>query len=298
MDITERAVTAADGRVLHAYTAGSDAAMPFVLHHGTPGSGLPFAPFVEHVLERDLRWVSHDRSGYGGSTRHEGRSVADCAADVAAILDAVGAGECYVAGWSGGGPHALACAALLPDRVRAAATIAGVGPYGVPDLDFLAGMGQENVDEFSAALVGGEPLAAMLEGSSKEVLAASVEELADVFGTLLPPVDRAAFTDEVAAYFKDSSEVAFRDGSWGWYDDDVMFVRDWGFDLGSIRAPIAVWQGELDKMVPFAHGRWLAANVPGARAHLHADHGHISIAVGSFARVVDDVVAMAAPRLP
>src|SRR5437762_921361 len=137
MDISTELVELPDGRRVEICTAGPDDGVPLVLHHGTPGGGRIYEPFAREATARGLRMVTYSRPGYGSSSRNEGRDVAACAADTAAILDHLGADRAYTAGASGGGPHTLACAALLPERIVACATIAGVGQFGVEDLDFL-----------------------------------------------------------------------------------------------------------------------------------------------------------------
>ena len=89
---------------------------------------------------------------------------------------------------------------------------------------------------------------------------------------------------------------AFANGVWGWYDDDLAFVRPWGFELASIRSPVSVWQGRQDLMVPFAHGEWLVEHVPTARARLRPEHGHLSLAVGSMGEILDDLLTAARER--
>lgn len=277
-----------DGRSLDAWIADPADGIPLVYHFGTPGAGLPYPPFVDVLAARGLRWVSFSRPGYGSSTRRPGRRVADVAADTAAVLDSIGAERAYVAGWSGGGPHALACAALLPERVIAAASLAGVAPYPADGLDWLAGMGAENVVEFQAALEGPEALIKFKESAWPTFRDITASEVAAAFGDLVDEVDRAsATTGPVASFLADLFHEALREGYWGWFDDDMAFTKPWGFDLGSIRRPVHVWQGPHDRMVPFAHGEWLVANVGGACAHLHAEHGHISLVVDSFAAIVD-----------
>jgi pimeloyl-ACP methyl ester carboxylesterase len=291
-------IPALDGRALDVWISGGSEGVPLISHHGTPGSGLPYQPFIPIANERGLRHVAYSRPGYGASDRLEGRSIADCAADVTAILDHLGATRCYTIGGSGGGPHALACAALLPDRVIAAATIASVGPFDAPGLDFLAGMGQENVKEFGLAIAGNRD--ALLEFMQRDVEATEtgdIQELIQVMGELLPPVDLAVVNGPLAEHLLHSNTEAFRGGVWGWYDDDLAFVKDWGFDLDAIAVPVALWQGRLDKMVPFAHGEWLIERVPTAAARLPDEHGHLSIAVGSYAQILDDLLALAEGRI-
>jgi pimeloyl-ACP methyl ester carboxylesterase len=283
-------VNAADGRTLEVQTAGPDEGVVLLFHHGTPGSGLPSPGLVAAATERGLRYVSVARPGYAGSTRRPDRSVADVAEDAAAVLDDLGVDRCYTLGWSGGGPHAMACAALLSDRVIAAATIGSVAPYGVAGLDFLAGMGRENIEEFGAALAGSAALIPMLEGWASAVRGVTGSEVADSLGDLIPPVDRAALTGEFADSVAADIRHSLEPGIWGWHDDDLAFARPWGFELDSIRVPLTLWQGGQDRMVPFAHGAWLSEQVPGVRAHLLAEHGHLSLAVSSIDSILDELV--------
>jgi pimeloyl-ACP methyl ester carboxylesterase len=222
--------------------------------------------------------------------RASGRRVVDCAADVAAILDAVGAERCYTVGTSGGGPHSLACAAALPERTRASGTIAGVAPWGESDLDFLAGMGPENVEEFGAALEGEERLRPVLERWAVELADVTPEQIAESLGGLVSDVDKRALTGELARWFVDSSREALRVSIDGWLDDDLAFTRPWGFDLGSIEVPVLLRQGEQDLMVPPAHGRWLAARIAGVDARIDPSHGHISLGA-SLGPLLDEMLA-------
>jgi pimeloyl-ACP methyl ester carboxylesterase len=292
MTFTSESFTLPGGRTLDVFVAGPADGTPLVFHHGTPSAGIPFGPFVDIAGERGLRWVSYSRPGYGESSRHEGRSVADCAADVVAILDRLGVERFFTGGASGGGPHTLACAALLPDRVLGCAAIAAVAPYEAEGLDWMAGQGPENVAEWDAALEGHEALAAFMKDEGDHMLAAdSPDEFIDALAGLLPPVDRAALTGDYAAYMIANSHRALARGTWGWFDDDYAFMKPWGFSLDDIAVPVALWQGDQDLMVPFAHGEWLAAHVGGGRPHLLPGQGHLSIAAGSFAQVLDDLIA-------
>jgi pimeloyl-ACP methyl ester carboxylesterase len=284
------AISTPDGRSLDVWLEGPPDGTPLVYHLGTPCAGLPYQPFVDAAAAHGLRWVSFSRPGYGSSTRKPGRSVADVVADTATVLDAIGADQAYVAGWSGGGPHALACAALMPDRVIAAATVAGVAPYPAEGLDWLAGMGEENVVEFEAALEGPQALIAFKEQAWPVFRDITADQVAASFGDLVDEVDRAGATGPVAAYLAALFREALREGYWGWFDDDLAFTKPWGFELASIRRPVHVWQGAHDRMVPYGHGEWLAAHVGGSCAHLHAEHGHITLAVDSFAGIVDALI--------
>jgi pimeloyl-ACP methyl ester carboxylesterase len=278
-----------DGRSLDLYLAGPPDGTPLVFHCGTPGSGIPFRPFVEALAERGLRYVSWNRPGYGSSTRQPGRYVVDVVADTATALDHLGAERCYVLGWSGGGPQAMACASQLPERVGAVATIGGVAPWPAEGLDWLAGMGAENVEEFTASLEGPDALIAFKERNWPIFSKITAQEVADALGDLIDDVDRGSLTGEFAEWMALILREGLREGYWGWFDDDMAFIRPWGFDLASIRVPVHIWQGAHDRMVPFAHGEWLAAHVGGACPHLFAEHGHLSLAVDSIGRILDEL---------
>ncbi len=271
-------VTLPDGRILEYLVEGDPDGLPLVLHHGTPGSAVPFPKGSAAAADRGLALVMYTRAGYGGSTPDPDRTVGDVAADIAALLDHLGREEFVTLGWSGGGPHSLACAALLPDRCRAAATGAGVAPYhNGGTLDFLAGMGPENVEEFSAALAGREQLLPYLETEASKLTGVTPEDIADALGGLVSPVDKAYATGDHARRMHEAMRNGLREGVEGWAGDDLAFTKEWGFDLGAIKVPVSVWQGAQDLMVPFAHGKWLAEHVPGARVHLYDDEGHLSL---------------------
>jgi pimeloyl-ACP methyl ester carboxylesterase len=250
-----------------------------------------FAGLVEEGERRGLRHVTYSRPGYGSSERNPGRTVADCAQDVSAIADALGVERLLTVGWSGGGPHALACAALLGERVAAAATVASVAPRDAEGLDWLAGMGEENLEEFAAAEGGDErQLRAYLETASEEISNAGGSELAAAMGDLVSEVDREALSGEFAEHLATSMKAGLEHGPWGWFDDDIACIRDWGFALAQISRPVTVWQGAQDRFVPFAHGSWLAANVPGARAQLSEAHGHVSLLLDCYGQLLDELV--------
>lgn len=278
METTRAVVGLSGGRQVDVWTRNLDRAAALLLHGGTPCSGLPSAAVVAAADRARLGYLSYSRPGYGDSTRQPGRSVADCAADVAELAGALGVRRLHVVGWSGGGPHALACARLLPGLVASTATIGGVAPWGAEGLDWLAGMGPENVEELGLAVEGEAALRPWLEREAETLGRVTGPEVAEALGGLVDAVDRealtGAFAEEVAATFRE----ALRTGVWGWLDDDLAFASGWGFELHTIATPVSVWQGALDRMVPFDHGRWLAALVPGATAHLLPDEGHLSLA--------------------
>jgi len=291
---TRLMVQARDGRRLEVLTSGADDGLPLLFHTGTPGGLVAFPPMAEAEAARGLRTVMYARPGYGESTAQPGRLVADCAADVAAILDHLGADQFVTAGWSGGGPHALACAALLPDRCLAAASLAGPAPRRAEGLDWLAGMGPENIGEFTAAAEGGEKLDRMLAGAVAELADVTGEQVAASLGGLLSAADQAVLTGAFADYLAESFRAAVRGGAAGWRDDDLAFVGDWGFSLADCAAvPTAVWQGDQDLMVPFSHGTWLAAHVPGARAYQRLGEGHLAFGAATYGLVLDDLLDLA-----
>lgn len=270
-------VTLPDGRVLHAFDAGDPSGALFIYHHGTPTSGVISAKTAEVAAQKGVRVVSYDRAGYGGSSRHLGRRVSDVAADIAVVADTCGVERFHTWGNSGGGPHVLACAALLGSRVIAAATVASVAPFDADGLNFLAGMGQDNLDEFGAAVAGEAPLRAYLEEARQEILSATPEGLHESMESLLPPVDRKVLTGDRAIAALASMTHGLRDGVDGWIDDDLAFVRSWGFEVEGIDVPVLVLQGGMDLMVPFAHGEWLASRSDRLTSWLPSEEGHLSM---------------------
>ncbi|NUR28951.1 MAG: alpha/beta fold hydrolase [Catenulispora sp.] len=283
-----------DGRTLEYVVAGPEDGTPLVFHHGTPFAAVLFEPMVAAAARHGLRMVMHSRPGYAGSSELPGRAVAAVADDVSALLDELGADAFVTVGWSGGGPHALACAALLPERCRAAASVAGVAPYGAEGLEWLDGMGAENLEEFAAATAGEGPLTSYLNAQVESLAQVRGDQIAAALGDLVSEVDKRALTDEFAEYTAAAFRKAVSEGVAGWRDDDLAFVADWGFDLAAIQTPVSLWQGAEDRMVPLAHGRWLASQLPGASVQLRPTEGHLSLMLDRF----DDIVADLAARLP
>jgi pimeloyl-ACP methyl ester carboxylesterase len=282
-----------DGRTLEVVEAGAPEGPVVVAHHGTPGSGRFYRSEVESAQERGLRLIAYSRPGYAGSTPQPGRDIAAAAADVAAILDSLGVERFATYGTSGGGPHALACAALLGDRCAAAATLAGVGPADAPDLDFMAGMGEGNIAEFGAAREGREALTEFCRADAAGIAEATPEELADAFRPHLSDVDAAALTGEFAEHLLGSIVDGLAPGVEGWVDDDLAFLAPWGFDVAAIEVPVLVWQGEEDLMVPAPHAAWLREHVAGAQGETLPGEGHLTV----FTNRVGGVHAWLAERL-
>ncbi len=282
-----------DGRDLEVRVVGPEEGPLLVFHHGSPGAAVPFPMLEDEAAGRGLRLASFSRPGFGASSRRLGRCVADVAEDVAALADHLGADRLLALGWSGGGPHALATAALLPERVLAVATLAGVAPYDAEGLDWTEGMGQDNRIEYPLAASDPEGLLRWMEPQVEALRDVTAEEVTGALRSLVSPVDEQALTGGLATFVAASFRRAFARGPWGWYDDDLAFVAPWGFDLGAIRAPVAIWQGAEDRFVPPSHGRWLAEHVPTARPRLRPEHGHLSL-VRELGEVLDDLIDLAA----
>jgi len=266
-----------DGRTLEVHEEGDPDGFPVVVHHGTPMAGLQYAPHVRLAEEQGVRLVGYDRPGYGGSTRHADRTVADCVADVHAIADALGLERFASWGISGGGPHVLACAARCDDRLVAVASLASVAPYGAEGLDWLEGMGEGNHVEFGKALAGEQVLRPFLEEEAAQLRAATPEGLAEVMITLLGLEDRAALTGALAGYFVECNHHAFARGVDGWVDDDLAFAADWGFSLQEIDRPVLVVHGDDDRFVPVSHGHWLTGRIPGVETRIDPHDGHVTL---------------------
>lgn len=279
------AVLTADGRTLCVESGGDPAGRPVLVHNGTPNSRLMMASWLRDAEQRGIHLISYDRPGYGGSTAHPGRTVADCAQDVRAIAQALGIDRLAVWGFSGGGPHALACAALLPDLVTAVASLASLAPYGGEGLDYFAGMGQANVDDIRLML--DDPQAAREKSHQDRVdmLAATPEGLHELMASLLSPTDAAALTFEIATELVAKDQSGLAPGDEGWWEDGVAHLAPWGFDVSDITIPVQLWHGADDQFVPFQHGQWLAARIPGVDAHLSDTGGHLTLAVNRVPEV-------------
>ncbi len=286
----------AGARSIDLLIGGASDGPALILHHGTPSDATIWGDLDETARARGLRLFAISRPGYATSSRRRGRTVADAAEDVALVLERYAVPWFVTAGWSGGGPHALATASLLGARCRAAATLAGVGPYAVPGLDFLAGMGPENHAEFGAALRGEASLRAWLAENAADYARLTGPELVSAFGGLIPQVDKDVLAGSFAKAFAATTRRALAGGFDGWIDDDLAFIEPWGFSLASIGVPVTVWQGDLDLMVPAAHGAWLASAVPGAVARTAPGHGHISLVTTFRNAIVDDLLTQAERR--
>jgi len=263
---TETDVGLPDGRTLHVYDippGEADTRLTVLWHHGTPNTGEPPEPLLAASSRLGVRWVGFDRPGYGGSTPHPGRTVGSVADDAAAVADALDVERFAVMGHSGGGPHVLACAALLPRRVIAAVSISGLAPFDAVELDWFAGINASGTAELRAATRGRAALERTLADG-------------DYDPEMFTPADHAALENDQAWLMT----VVRRGGANGpgpMVDDDLAAVSPWGFDPSEISAPVLILHGEQDRVVPVDHGRWLAGTCPSSQLRTGPDDGHISI---------------------
>lgn len=273
------------GGVLHAYDTGPATApdgrptLPLVWCHGTPNIGAPPRPLLGPARRLGLRFVAYDRPGYGGSTARPDRSVGSAAADVAAVLDALGLDRCAVVGHSGGGPHALACAALLPGRVVAAVSGAGLAPADADGLDWFDGMAASGVASLRAAAAG---------RAAKE----AHERSAPPYDPEFTEADLDALRGPWA-WFGDVVGPASAQGPAPLVDDDLAYVAPWGFDPADVHVPVLLLHGDEDRVVPVAHARWLAAHLPDAELRVVPGTGHISVLTAA-----DDALRWVADHRP
>jgi pimeloyl-ACP methyl ester carboxylesterase len=269
---TEADLRLPDGRTLRWYDAGpSDPGRLAVFwHHGTPNLGSPPRPLFAAAERLGLRWVSYDRPGYGGSTPCPGRDVASAAGYTAAVADALGLGRFAVLGHSGGGPHALACAALLPERVVGAISGAGLAPFGAEGLDWFAGMAASGVASLRAAAAG------------REVKVRHEAAHGDAYDPEFLPEDWAALEGSWA-WLGEVAQAAMAQGRGGLIDDDLAYVTPWGFDPAQVKAPALLLHGRRDRVVPCSHGEWLARRCPAAELRLSPEDGHVSVLRGAEA---------------
>ena len=275
----EHRISAPDGRTLAVAEWGDPDGLPVLFVHGTPGGRISwFGPDPSIDARHHLRRLTLDRPGYGESTRRPGRRVVDFVSDVSSIVDALGIDRFAVTGGSGGGPHALACAALLSDRVLRCLAVVSAAPLGAQALAeqaWLGGMTQGNVDEFRAALAGEAAVRALCEAERATMLDRLAQGRSDLLGDSyeLAEEDRVQMARHAAVIAAQMGQ-GLAPGVDGWVDDDLALVAPWGFDVADIRVPVRLSYGRADTLVPAAHGDWLAANIPGAVAEV-SEVGHM-----------------------
>jgi pimeloyl-ACP methyl ester carboxylesterase len=273
-------------RQLSVESWGAPDGTPIFLLHGTPGSRCGPRPRSSLLYRLGVRLLSFDRPGYGQSTAQPGRTVADAARDVLAIADRLGLPEFGVVGRSGGGPHALACAALLPDRVISAATLVGVAPSDAEDLDWFDGMTRSNVEEY--AKVDASPAAIRAELAERAGrLRDDPESLLRFLRPELTGSDLRVVEDvSIRTQLTDTYAEAMRGGGQGWIDDVLALRQPWGFELSAIKPPVLLWHGADDRFSPVQHTRWLAAQIPGSTLRVQNDAAHFTAI-----KILPDVLA-------
>jgi pimeloyl-ACP methyl ester carboxylesterase len=284
-----------DGRRADVRVSGPAGGLALVFIHGSPGSRDPIRVWERAAHARGLRLVSLSRPGYGESDRHPGRAVVDVVSDTAAVLQVLGVPRCVVVGWSGGGPHALACAARL-DAAAAVLSLAGFAPYDADGLDWFEGLPDDSVAEFAAAVRGEDDVRPVVARWRDEVLDVTGADFASGLEPLLAEGERtvltAEFFDDVALTVREG----FRAGVDGCVDDDLAFVRPWGFDLAEISIPTVIAHGSADLLVPSAHGRWLTSRIPGALSRFDTGDGHFSLAIRRVDAMLDELLEAAGER--
>jgi pimeloyl-ACP methyl ester carboxylesterase len=277
---TTHTVATSDGRDLHVAEGGEPDGRAVFMHAGTPGGAEPLRRgWSDDAAARGLRLIAYDRPGYGPSTPQPGRTVADAAADTATIADALGVERFLTWGHSGGGPHALACAVLLPDRVDAAAVMASPAPFDADGLDWFEGQAEDNVNEHRAAVDGERRLRMLLAPAREALLSAQPNQMLDGMGSLLAGPDAELMHGEVAEYLLAGTKHGIEHTVDGWVHDDRAFVTPWGFDPAGARVPVLLWHGVQDRFIPVAHGRWLARRVPGAEARISEEDAHLTLSI-------------------
>jgi pimeloyl-ACP methyl ester carboxylesterase len=283
--------TLQDGRELEYEVVGPDDALTVVFQHGTPGCTVMAQHIQRPILQAGLRLVSYSRPGFGLSTRQPGRCMGDAAQDVRQLLDHLGADTCISAGWSGGGPSALAVAALLPQRVVCTLVMSSIAPFDAPDLVWTEGMGEQNADELLIALEGEDAIRPIIEDEAAQYVDPDLDTVLRMMSTLLPGVDRAVLDEEFGRFMVANMIGCTLTGADGWVDDALAAVQPWGFSVEQITGPVFLWHGDSDLMVPFGHGVWLANNIPNVTEHLLLREGHLSLSAHHAETMIAEVVA-------
>ncbi len=276
-----------DGRGFEYLDNGKESKKAILFLHGTPGDATAWLKWLDEISE--VRAIATSRPGYGLSDRQFGRTVATDLANQSEVLDHFGIKSFVSIGWSGGGPHSLNM--TRDSRCVAAFTLAGVGEFGRSDLNFLEGMGPENHDEFGEAIKGEAAITDWMERNAPGFKNVTGADLIEAFGGLIGDADKRALTNEVAEANAATLRRALEKSFTGWIDDDLAFVRDFGFEISKIDKPVVLWQGDDDFMVPKAHSEWLAKHIPGSQLRFVPGHGHISLGEEFRPKIIEDALS-------
>jgi pimeloyl-ACP methyl ester carboxylesterase len=266
-----------DGRTLQVAESGDSDGIPVVFHSGTPGSYVLPASIIQDAKAHGVRLISYDRPGYGESTPWSSRTVGSAAQDVAAIAKYLHLERLGTIGASGGGPHALACAALLPDLIAGAVAMESLAPFSASGLDWFAKMDEGSTAKFRAAEQGRTAMTEFVAPAAAGILNTTVEQMVEGFRSMSNSAEKVAILEAGGKWFFDTSRVALKNGNEGWIDDNLAFCMLWGFDVAQIQVPVLVMHGVQDTMVPVAHGRWLGEHIPSADARYFDDDDHFTL---------------------
>lgn len=288
--VEEHEVILRDGRLLAAYTYGQG---PVVLyHHGTPGTGLTLNCARVAADQLGVTVLSYDRAGYARSDANPGRSIASVATDMEDLLNHFHVDSALTVGWSGGGPHALATAHFLPERIQAVCVIAGVGPSDVDDLNYREGLSEAELQEFELAVSGREALLEFAKENYAPLATLTREDVQNSLTDRTAASDRAFlegdYCDELVEHFRRALEASVE----GMTDDAVAFSTPWGFDVSNIQQEMVIFHGALDRSVPIRHGQWLAKRVPHAVPRFFDEDGHTSIAIGRMTEAISELLSL------
>jgi pimeloyl-ACP methyl ester carboxylesterase len=274
--VVTREIGVSDGRRVAFDCWGDPKGFPVFLLHGTPGSRSGPVPRVPLLYQLGVQLISYDRPGYGGSERHRGRTVAAAAWDVLDLADHLGLDTFGVVGRSGGGPHALACAAFIGgNRLRSVAVLVGLAPSDAIGLDWFEGMTESNVHEYEvAALDGDDAVVADLTRRAKQIDEDPKSLLNALHKEMVEADRRVAFDAGIRRHLTESYREAIRNGPYGWIDDVLAFRSPWGFELKKIKIPVRLWHGDQDVFSPLAHSRWMADQIPSAQIEVEPGAAH------------------------
>lgn len=269
-------VKTGDGRRLSVEVTGDLDGSPVFLLHGTPGSRVGPRPRSQLLHRLGIRLISFDRPGYGGSDRLPGRRVADAALDVAAIADFYGHDQFAIVGRSGGGPHALACAAFLPDRVSRAAVLVSLAPREADGLDWFGGMADSNVDAYAGPNGRLDRVIARLAETADTVREDPATLIAMLHGEMTDHDRRVVADAGIRRVLMRAYAEALRESPYGWIDDVSALRTEWGFDPSAVSVPVLLWHGERDVFSPVSHSRWLGERIPDAMVVVKSDAAHFN----------------------